>query len=179
MKKKLVNAQFRQFKGSFLRNHWLKRRGKILFWLAIPRVLKAIQRNMFPRKWNFKMMDQHKYLRQLCTRNKQVSELGKHETLTFKDDETFYLIALRFLEKEILYSFQRYHYFAKFHLKCKDARQCHLNTLFKITNYMLNWSKWLNQVKACGRLCQICDFETRFLEITDWKLLQFAISPVL
>ena len=35
------------------------------------------------------MMDQQKYLRQLCTRNKQVSELGKHGTLTFKDDETF------------------------------------------------------------------------------------------
>ena len=48
------------------------------------------------------MMDQHKYLRQLCTRNKQVSELGKHETLTFKNDETFYLIALRFLEKDTL-----------------------------------------------------------------------------
>ena len=66
------------------------------------------------------MMDEQKYLRQLCTRNKQVSELGKHRTLTFKDE-----------------------------------------------------------VKACGRLCQICDLETRFLEITDWKLLQFAISPVL
>ena len=36
------------------------------------------------------MMDQQKYLRQLCTRNKQVSGLGKHGTLTFKDDETFY-----------------------------------------------------------------------------------------
>ena len=70
-------------------------------------------------------MDEQKYLRKLCTRNKQVSELGKHGTLTFKDDETFYLIALRFLEKEILYSFQRYHYFPKFHLKCKGARQCH------------------------------------------------------
>ena len=54
------------------------------------------------------MMDEQKYLRQLCTRNKQVSELGKHGTLTFKDE-----------------------------------------------------------VKACGRLCEICDLETRFLEITD------------
>ena len=47
-------------------------------------------------------VNQQKYLKKLCTRDKQVSEVGKHATSTFKNDAHFTYLLQNSWKKDTL-----------------------------------------------------------------------------